>query len=157
MHLPERKHLPHDIPPWVPAGAVFFVTINSLPRGQNTLCQPGIAKRVLSAFLFRHSRQEWYLRLLVLMPDHLHALLSVPAEGSMRQLIAQTKHFLAKDAGIAWQRGFFDHRLRREESLFEKAAYVRQNPVRQGLVAKPDDWQYVWSNEDASLPSFGFR
>jgi len=39
-----------------------------------------------------------------------------------------------------WQRGFFDHLLRSEESYSEKWNYVRNNPVRAGLVASGDDW-----------------
>lgn len=41
-----------------------------------------------------------------------------------------------------WQRGFFDHLLRNSESYTEKWEYVRQNPVRAGLVRHPDDWPY---------------
>jgi putative transposase len=43
-----------------------------------------------------------------------------------------------------WQRGFFDHRLRADESFEEKATYVRMNPVRKGLVGRPDDWPHLW-------------
>jgi putative transposase len=41
-----------------------------------------------------------------------------------------------------WQRGFFDHLLRGSESYSEKWNYVRENPVRAGLVASADDWPY---------------
>ena len=41
-----------------------------------------------------------------------------------------------------WQAGFFDHLLRSSESYAEKWEYVRQNPVRAGLVAHWDDWSY---------------
>jgi hypothetical protein len=41
-----------------------------------------------------------------------------------------------------WQPGFFDHLLRRDESYSEKWDYVWRNPVRAGLVAKPEDWPY---------------
>jgi len=46
--------------------------------------------------------------------------------------------------GIGWQRDFFDHRLRKNEAYLEKAAYIRMNPVRAGLVASAEDWPYVW-------------
>jgi putative transposase len=39
-----------------------------------------------------------------------------------------------------WQREFFDHLLRSSESYGEKWNYVRENPVRAGLVASADDW-----------------
>jgi REP element-mobilizing transposase RayT len=41
-----------------------------------------------------------------------------------------------------WQRGFFDHLLRSEESYEEKRDYVLNNPVRAGLVEKSKDWNY---------------
>ncbi|MGD1019727.1 MAG: transposase [Verrucomicrobiia bacterium] len=41
-----------------------------------------------------------------------------------------------------WQREFFDHVLRSEESYAEKWEYVRQNPVRAGLTARVEDWPY---------------
>ena len=44
---------------------------------------------------------------------------------------------------IHWQTGFFDHILRSTESNSEKWAYVRENPVRAGLVVKADDWPFL--------------
>ena len=41
-----------------------------------------------------------------------------------------------------WQPGFFDHLLRNDESYAQKWAYVRQNPVRAGLVKVAEDWPY---------------
>jgi REP element-mobilizing transposase RayT len=44
-----------------------------------------------------------------------------------------------------WQAGFFDHLLRSQESPSQKWEYVRYNPVRAGLVEKPEDW--IWQGE----------
>jgi putative transposase len=41
-----------------------------------------------------------------------------------------------------WQPGFFDHILRSDESYAQKWKYVRENPVRSGLVETADGWQY---------------
>jgi len=41
-----------------------------------------------------------------------------------------------------WQEGCFDRLLRSNESLSEKWEYLRQNPIRAGLVQDPDDWPY---------------
>ena len=41
-----------------------------------------------------------------------------------------------------WQPGFFDHILRSDESYAEKRNYVRDNPVRAGLVETADDWPH---------------
>ena len=41
-----------------------------------------------------------------------------------------------------WQKGFFDHVMRSEESYSEKWLYVAENPVRKKLAARPEDWPY---------------
>jgi len=41
-----------------------------------------------------------------------------------------------------WQKGFFDHVMRSEESYSEKWLYVAQNPVRKKLVGRSEDWRY---------------
>jgi REP-associated tyrosine transposase len=45
-----------------------------------------------------------------------------------------------------WQPGFFDHILRSGESYAEKWNYVRENPVRAGVVKNADDWPYQGKN-----------
>jgi hypothetical protein len=42
--------------------------------------------------------------------------------------------------GPRWQKGFFDHGIRAEESYEQKWVYVRDNPVRAGLVRSAEDW-----------------
>lgn len=78
------------------------------------------------------------------MPDHLHALLSFPKMEAMPQVIRAWKHYLATQHKIEWQRDFFDHRLRHDESHEEKLDYIRMNPVRAGLATSPEEWPYVW-------------
>jgi len=140
---PDRKALPHGIPPWVPDDAVFFITINCVPRGNNQLARPSAAKALFDAAIFYEMEDRWRVRLMLLMPDHLHALISFPRDQSMRHTVRTWKKYLATHAGISWQRDFFDHRLRSDESYQEKAYYIRMNPVRAGSVATPDDWDYV--------------
>ena len=41
-----------------------------------------------------------------------------------------------------WQPGFFDHVLRNDESYSQKWEYVRENPVRTGLVVRAAEWPY---------------
>lgn len=62
----------------------------------------------------------------------------------MEKVLRDWKRFVAKQAGVVWQDGFLDHRLRQEESFEEKAHYIRMNPVRTDLVAEPVEWKYVW-------------
>lgn len=78
------------------------------------------------------------------MPDHVHTLLAFPPDQRMDRAVAAFKKYLSRKTGINWQRDFFDHRLRNEESLQLKTDYIRQNPVRAGLAECADDWPYVW-------------
>jgi putative transposase len=90
-----------------------------------------------------HERGRWNLSLLLLMPDHLHALLGIDGRDSLSQLIRDFKRITAKLSGVEWQRNFFGHRLRHDESLTGKFAYICQNPVRAGLIQNEADWPYV--------------
>ena len=84
-----------------------------------------------------------------LMPDHLHLQLA-PREGNLVDLINGWKSFSAnflKKYGLegpCWQRGFYDHALRREEDIRTVAEYIVNNPVRAGLVKSWCDYPFSW-------------
>jgi REP element-mobilizing transposase RayT len=122
-----------------------------LPRGQNQLCRPDIGSALLQSAGHYHRVGRWWLKLILLMPDHLHALLAVPAGENLADVVRMWRGFQAKRHGIAWQTGFFDHRLRSGESEQQKTDYVLANPVRAGLVARTEDWPYVWPPDAARL------
>jgi REP element-mobilizing transposase RayT len=86
--------------------------------------------------------------LVVLMPDHLHAILSVFGNRSLESTVSSWKRLTAKRLKILWQRGFFDHRLRSESSAQQKWNYVSMNPVRSGFVERPEDWPYRFTTRD---------
>jgi len=84
------------------------------------------------------------------MPDHIH-LFAMPVEDPMpfQRWVSTWKSISARrivaEAGVAapiWQRDYFDRFIRTTESYSAKWDYVRNNPVRAGLVAKPEDWPY---------------
>jgi REP element-mobilizing transposase RayT len=93
-----------------------------------------------------HAAGDWYVRLLLLMPDHLHALIAPAPDKQLRTLIADWKRFVTSRTGVVWQKNFFDHRLRSGESWEEKAAYIRANPLRAGLIAQNDPWEFQIEN-----------
>ena len=142
--LAQRRSLPHTPPAWVSAGAVYFITINGRPRGENQFCKDGVADEIFKAADFYNDVMKWYMSLLVLMPDHLHAIVSFPRNQGMKRRVAAWKGYVARSLGVNWQRDFFDHRLRGDESFEEKAKYIRANPVRAGFVADLEEWPYVW-------------
>ena len=89
-------------------------------------------------------RQRWHINLLLLMPDHLHALIAIAGDDSLSKLIRDYKRATARMASVEWPRNFFDHRLRHDESRSEKFDYIRQNPVRAGLVRSENDWPFIF-------------
>src|SRR5438128_2925022 len=124
-------------------GAIYFITICCEQRGANQLCDETTSKVLFDTARIYHERGRWNLNLLLLMP-HLHGLIGVDGRDSLSQLVRDYKRITAKMAGVQWQRNFFDHRLRHDESLAEKFAYICQNAMRAGLVHNEQDWPYVF-------------
>lgn len=85
----------------------------------------------------------------VIMPDHLHLFVRGTNDFRLSQWVGTLKQYLAKTIALTegsqpiWQRGFFDHLLRSEESYGQKWSYVRENPVRAGLVERAENWPYA--------------
>jgi putative transposase len=149
MLLPSRDQLPHDIPLWIdPTNEIYFVTVCCLRRTKNQLAKPSVATPLFESVIYRNERGIWHARLVVLMPDHVHFLVSFGAtEKRMQTTVSKWKEWTAKKLKIGWQRDFFEHRLRRDESVREKADYILLNPVRAGLVSQPEDWPFVFVAE----------
>jgi len=88
----------------------------------------------------------WLVARYVVMPDHVH-LFAAPGEMDvdLDTWMRYWKRLFSSLHGRRehrWQAGHWDRRLRTGESYDEKWQYVRNNPVRHGLVAKPDDWPF---------------
>jgi REP element-mobilizing transposase RayT len=90
-----------------------------------------------------HEAGRWWCHLFLLMPDHLHALLSVPRATGMSATVRLWKSYHARINQVRWQDGYFDHRIRNTQELDEKDHYIRQNPVVKGLCGTPGDWPWV--------------
>jgi REP element-mobilizing transposase RayT len=155
MEIPQRRTLPHQIPSRIdPQTEVYFITINCRTRFSNQLALPEVSVRLFETVRHRQEKSLWWPYVFVLMPDHLHALLSFPPSGKPLQLIvSKWKKWTAKDLSLIWQRDFFEHRLRHHESRRAKADYILQNPVRRKLVARPEDWPFVYFG-DGKRPHF---
>ncbi len=142
---PEKLH--HDVPHWVEPGALFHIRIaQDRSQPQTQLTDPKLARRLLDSARFYEDRQRWFPLIFLLMPDHIHALLAFPLGESMSSVIGDWKRFHARQNGIVWQEGYFDHRLRddeRREQLESKVTYIRRNPVAAGLCERVEDWPWV--------------
>jgi putative transposase len=86
------------------------------------------------------------------MPDHLHFFCitdETPGSASLSRFIGGFKQWTAKGilqgTGLPpplWQKQFFDHVLRSDETYQSKWLYIWNNPVRAGLVRLAEDWPY---------------
>ena len=86
----------------------------------------------------------------VIMPEHVHLFVATDDEkitlSAWMKSLKNTVSKVLRSTAVApphWQKTFFDHLLRSGESYSEKWAYVRENPVRAGLVGRPEDWPYM--------------
>lgn len=141
-----RKRLPHDggpLAPVDPEGSVSFITICCVPRGVNQLATPEAWEVIHDTIEHREQIGELKCRLGLAMPDHFHALMEFPGGKPMKSVVTAIKSWVTTKAKVKWQRDFFDHRIRSWEGAAEKHRYIRMNPVRAGLVERPEDWPYA--------------
>ena len=91
--------------------------------------------------------RQWNVGRYVVMPDHIHLFCS-PAVFDAESVVSWTTYWkrsasrMLKEFQPLWQRDCWDTQLRGHESYSAKWAYVRENPVRAGLVHKADEWQF---------------
>ena len=128
---------------------LYFVTFNTQHR------RPLLARQeIFDAFVAYARKNEMDGRAVgrfVIMPDHIHLFVRIGPDSRLNDFVRLLKQALTKElkslgeTGDFWQPGFFDRLLRHSESYSEKWNYVRENPVRAGLVKFSEDWQ--WQGE----------
>jgi REP-associated tyrosine transposase len=125
----------------------YFVTACTHQR-RHIVANPSVHERFFR-FAQQGSEHGAWVGAYVLMPDHFHAFVAIDDQKqslsvwakSLKNSISQT----LRRNGIApphWQQTFFDHLLRSAESYTQKWHYVRENPVRAGLVKQWEDWPF---------------
>ena len=143
--FPSKLH--HRVPHWVERGALFHIRIAiDREKDQRPLTTAPLAQALLNSARFYEGKQRWHITLFLVMPDHLHALLSFASDESMSEIVGDWKHFQSRKHGIIWQEGYFDHRLRdneRGEQLPAKMNYIRHNPVAAGLCTRAEDGPWI--------------
>jgi len=146
------NRLQHDVPSWVAEGACFHIRVRCRKDNPVPLTEPALAGELLQSVALYARRERWWPYIFLLMPDHWHALLCFAPNALMSAVVGDWKRFHARRNQVRWQENYFDHRLRRPESLEEKAAYIQNNPVVKGLCRSPDDWPWVLSAPIGSSP-----
>lgn len=114
----------HKTPSWVEDGAVFHIRLRCSADNRIPLIQSGVANDLLESARFYSEKGRWFAHLFLLMPDHLHALISFPKDRAMSLTISEWKRYQTRRHSIQWQDNFFDHRLRNVQEYLEKAAYI---------------------------------
>jgi putative transposase len=95
-------------------------------------------------------RHGWAVGRYVVMPDHVHlfarcAYNAKPLARWIQTWKSLSSRAIAASLGVpssVWQRDYFDRFLRSADNYTEKWHYVVSNPVRKGLVKKPDAWRW---------------
>jgi REP element-mobilizing transposase RayT len=128
---------------WVDCGYPrYFLTICTQDR-QRVLATDTIHQRLLTFLQGSPQRYGWWPTCYVIMPDHLHLLVYANADSAaLGAWVKALKAFVATGE-FRWQKSFFDHVIRHDESETEKWEYIRQNLVRAGLVVKAEDWPFA--------------
>ena len=128
---------------------VTFATVNRAP----VFSDWPAGRPVVNALRSAECAGDAHTLAYCLMPDHLHWLLEL-GSGTLAQVVGQLKgrssrayHASQSVAGHLWQRGYYDHAIRREENLRNVARYLVANPLRAGLVTRIGDyplWDTIW-------------
>ena len=114
------------------------------------LNQPRIATLVRDA-LQHFDGERYHLHAWVLMPNHVHVLLTPTGSFGVGNIVRAWKSFTAKAAnqilnrtGQFWQADYFDRAVRDERHFAAAVAYIEGNPARAGLCGQDGAWP--WSS-----------
>jgi putative transposase len=138
----------HHAPSWVPDGEIFHIRIRTSRHQSEPLTSPNRSPPLLSSVARYQETLRWNCCLFLLMPDHLHALISFPRDMKMSRIIGEWKSHHRRTNRVLWQDNFFDHRLRNPAEHLEKHLYILNNPVAKGLCANAADWPWVFPASD---------
>jgi putative transposase len=126
----------------------YFITICAHMH-QNLFQRTEVAQLMVATLFKYRDAEEFELHEYVIMPDHIHVLLSLRDEQKLSRAIQLIKggfsHTL-RENGIemreVWQQRYHDRRIRDDNEFAGIAEYIRQNPVRRGLVETARDYPY---------------
>jgi REP element-mobilizing transposase RayT len=152
-----RRRLPH----YQKADRAVFVTFRKLNREPF----PASARDLIFQHCIHDDGKRFELHAAVVMPDHAHMLLTPLREREgwpyalpeilklIKGVSARSVNKLLGGSGPVWQDESFDHVVRSGESFSGKLQYIRQNPVRAGLVKRAEDYRWLWVEEKSNSTS----
>lgn len=144
-----RRNLPH----YQKDERAHFITF--------TTCKRWILPPEARDLVLRHCLQEngrkFQAHTVVIMPDHVHMIFTPLRDsstqpytlaeivGPIKGASAHSINRLLHRKGSVWLDESFDHVLRSEERVQDRIEYLRQNPVRKGLVRSPEEYRWLWT------------
>lgn len=148
--------MPRNLKRYQQTGGFHFITFSCYRR--RPLLQN---ERRRYAFLGELERARKRFRFLVIgfvvMPEHVHLLVSEPEAGTLAKAIQVIKQntsrtfqklkkphpelFLPQETRSPfWQTRYYDFNVHNARKRIEKLQYMHRNPVKRGLCARPEDW-----------------
>jgi putative transposase len=138
---------------FVPGGTYFFTVTLADRRSTALVAHIDVLRR---SFRIARNERPYLLDAVVVLPDHLHAVMTLPEgdsdfPGRWRRIKALFSHGLASRLPVPrnergeyaiWQRRFWEHTIRDEDDLTRHVDYVHINPVKHGCVRRVRDWPY---------------
>jgi len=128
-------------------------------HGSCALRDPRIAAIVRDALIHFDGRR-YRLLAWVITPNHVHLLVETLAGYPLSSLLHTWKTYTALEAnkllgrrGAFWQADYYDRAIRDERHFRSAVEYIHSNPVRAGLVSRPEDWRF--SSAASAIPSTG--
>jgi len=126
-------------------GDFHFLTFSSFRR------QPYLST-VAAMELFEDALERVRLRYLlavagyVVMPEHVHLLVNEPGRGLLSRTVQALKLSVSMRSRERpfWQAHYYDFNVSSHQKFVEKLRYIHRNPVKRGLVIKPEEW--LWSS-----------
>ncbi len=138
--MPRLKHIDLKDYPYM----TTTVILNREPILNDTEIADIMLKVILSG-----SKQKWYYLLsFVIMPEHIH-LVIIPEGKKISECMKSVKGFSGwkinkkyNKKGSIWQSGFYNWILDSQEKVLSRIKYIEENPVRKGIVERPEDYKY---------------
>ena len=124
----------------------FFVTTITAQR-QPIFRDAPTAELLIDVLQHYRGLEKFLLHEFVLMPDHVHAIITPAPQISLERAMQFIKGGFSfrlgtRSKAAIWQESFSNHRIRDEQDYGIHRGYIRQNPVRAGLAVRAEGYAY---------------
>jgi putative transposase len=144
--------MPAGLKRYQKSGHLHFITFSCYRRLPYLASDK--AKQVFTERLEKtRLKHEFEVIAYVVMPEHVHLLLTEPPNVSLdvalKSLKQETSRILKGNRDHFWQARYYDFNVFTTRKIKEKIDYIHTNPVIRGLASEPEDWR--WSSATSAL------